>query len=127
MFFITTIIYGWCSQYDPGVMEAVIRTRQAGWTAMRLPVSLPEVSGYIAVQDCREIGNIVWMRKLGDDKWESFLVVDCAGKQDGGYEWMEQNNIIAEIDGETAKRWDVVGKGFNVEMMKFRPVTAIAN
>jgi hypothetical protein len=127
MFLLTTLVFGICSQYDPGVMESVIRTRQAGYTSRRLPRSLPKVDGYIAVKDCREIGNIVWMRKLGDIEWETFLIVDCASKDDGGYQWMDTNNVIAEVDFETAKRWGVIGHGVNIEMMKFRTVRALAN
>ena len=124
---LTTLIFGWCSQYSPGVMENVVRVRQAGLTAANLPMYLPRVDGFVALKECSEIGKIVWMRKLGENEWESFLVVDCAAHGDGTREWMDENNVIAEIDGETAKRWGVVGRGFNVEMMMFQTVRAIMN
>jgi len=124
---LTTLLFGVCSQYDPGVMESVIRVRQSGRTAMNLPTNLPRVDGYVALKECSDIGKIVWMRKLGSDKWESFYVVDCAGIKDGGRDWMERNNIVAEIDGDTARRWDVVGRGFNVEIMMFKHVSSLAN
>jgi hypothetical protein len=125
MLVLKTLLYGWCSQYHPLVMESVIRVRQAGLTQYNLPQHLPPVDGFVALKDCKYIGSIVWMRPLGDEQWESFLVVDCAGVEDGTKTWMEENNIIAEIDWETAQRWDTVGRGLNVEMMmlKYVPYT----
>jgi len=124
---LTILLYGWCSQYSPGVMENVVMVRQAGRTAINLSRNLPQVDGFVALKSCADIGQIVLLRKLGETRWERFLVVDCAAGDDGTIEWMDRNNIIAEIDGETAKRWDVVGTGFNVEMMRFKTVTALMN
>ncbi len=56
---------------------------------------------------CAAIGQI-WHITY-KDRHERFLVVDCAGE---GWtrRWMLRNNIIVEIDYQTAVRWGVVGK-----------------
>lgn len=95
------------SQYAPGVMEHVVRIRQAGLTAKSLPTVLPPVDGFLAVIDCAEIGNTVVVH--AEQKHETFLIADCAGDKSTA-SWMWRNNVIGEIDGETAKRWQVVGK-----------------
>lgn len=116
---------GIASQYARGVMEKVIAVRQAGRTAHDLPLRLPKVDGYIAVLEGRDIGKIYYLRPVGQLHWESFLAVDCAGKSDGGYEFMTRGGrigqvwypIIVEVDWETAVRWDTVGKGIVIEML----------
>jgi hypothetical protein len=47
------------------------------------------------------------------------LVVDCAGIQDGGYDWMVRNGIVAEIDYESAVAWGTVGRGIRVDILKY--------
>lgn len=105
--------HGTASQYSPGVMERVVKTRQSGRTARDLPRELPPVDGYIAVLECNRIGEI-W-RVFYKERWESFLVADCAGS-DATRRWMTQNNILIEVDYLTAKRWGVVGRGAKVEV-----------
>ena len=39
---------GHAAYYADGVMEQVVRIRQAGWTAGDLPVELPPVVGFVA-------------------------------------------------------------------------------
>ena len=39
------------------------------------------------------------------------------GKIDGNYAWMVNGGIIAEIDWESAVRFDTVGYGIEIEMM----------
>lgn len=116
---VAIILSGIASQYAPGVMESVISVRQSGMTAANLPGNLPDVDGFVAVKDCDRIGEILWLRPQGQRRWESFLVVDCANPADGADLWMERNNILVEVDHNTAKRWDTVGKGINVEMLVF--------
>ncbi|RLI90182.1 MAG: hypothetical protein DRO89_06270, partial [Candidatus Altiarchaeales archaeon] len=98
----------------PGVMDDVIAVRQAGATSMNLPETLPTTDGFIAVEDCSRIGEIVWMRHGGGD-WESFLVADCSGHAETT-DWMKRNGICAEVDYETAARWGVVGRGAEVDV-----------
>ena len=104
---------GTLSQYAPGKMEVVVRVRQAGRTARHLPADLPEVDGYLAVLDCAEIGEVWTLRYCspgGACVIERFLVVDCAGDEETR-NWMRRDNILGEIDGATAARWGVVGRG----------------
>ena len=103
------------SQYDPGVMDRVIATRQAGLTSMNLPQALPKVDGYIALESCARIGEIVRIRHEGDP-WESFLVTDCSGHVETT-DWMLRNNIFGEVDYETAVRWNVLGRGAKIEVL----------
>lgn len=116
-----SILVGGASQYDPGVMDIVIENRQHHKAFPYLPDPLPAVDGYVAVVDCDKIGSLLLARPVGSEAWESFLIVDCAGPQlrldsmTGG-EWMRANNILIEIDHETAVRWDTVGRGIQVEV-----------
>jgi len=103
------------SQYAPGIMGNVIAVRQARVTAMNLPDPLPPTDGFIAVEDCSRIGEIVWMRYNGGD-WESFLVADCSGHAETSA-WMQRNNICAEVGYKTAERWGVVGRGAEVDIL----------
>jgi hypothetical protein len=101
---------GVASQYGPGIMTNVVEYRRE-WH--QLP-PLPAV-GYIAVDDCSRIGERVWV-KHGDDV-EPMVVADCAG-DDATRRWMRDNNILMEVDYETALRWDAVGRGEPVVMCK---------
>lgn len=106
-------------------MRTTINTRQTRPVAYSLPQQLPAVDGYVATQECTKIGTVVLLRPVGTQEWESFLIVDCASKKlgthnnnphDSSYAWMVRNNIIVEIDYETAVRWDTIGRGIEVEM-----------
>lgn len=110
----TLVISGWASQYSPGVMESTVEARQDGCCKYNLPRGLPQVDGFVAVSDCSNIGRLLLLRPEGSRKWERFLAADCAGP--GAYEWMLHNNILVEVDYETAARWDTVGRGIRVEM-----------
>ena len=109
------LLSGVASQYAPGVFETVITNRQLGRTEVGLPAKLPTTDGYIAVENCADIGQ-VWLIKGPDGRWETFLVVDCA--QPDAAEWMRANGIIVEIDYATAKRWDTIGKGIEVQVIR---------
>ena len=115
------LVSGVASQYAPGKMESVIAYRQTNATAYTPPNPLPAVDGYIAVLDCAALGETWLLRHNG--VVESFLVVDCAGDA-ATRDWMRRNGIIAEVDGETALRWGVVGVGANVERVEYMEVMA---
>lgn len=110
------IASGIASQYAPGVMERVAVYRQTKPTAYPLPPTLPQTAGMIAVLECEHIGE-TWLLRH-DGIIESFLVVDCAGDA-ATREWMLRGNVIVEVDGATAERWGVVGRGADVEMVEF--------
>lgn len=106
-------------------MQRTINVRQTRPTAYSLPQRLPAVDGYVATQECTDIGTVVLLRPVGTQEWESFLIVDCASKRlgthnnnphDSSYAWMVRNNIIVEVDYETAVRWNTIGHAIEVEM-----------
>jgi len=110
---------GGASQYDPGLMERVIANRQ-GYS--QLPADLPAVDGYIAVVDCARLGE-VWLVKPVGGSWETMFVADCAGphlRDDGmtGGEWMLENNVLMEIDHQTALRWNTIGAGIQIKVLR---------
>ena len=118
------LVIGFASQYAIGPMQTNIRIRQArpSRTSYDLPIDLPDVDGYVASQDCDDIGSVVWLRPHGAQPFESFLVADCASKTSGSphpgessYVWMVRNNILYEIDGHTARRWNTVGRLIEIE------------
>lgn len=46
------------------------------------------------------------------------LVVDCAQIGDGTVEWMENNGVLLEVGYPTAERWETVGRGVEVEVIR---------
>ena len=113
---IATLLSGFASQYAPGVMESVVRVRQSGRTAMDLPAVLPAVDGFVAMEDCAMIGQIVYIRPKRKTEWDSFLVADCSGHSETSA-WMERNNILVEFGYNAAKRYGTIGRGIEIELM----------
>ena len=109
---IIVIMSGWASQYDPGIMERTIRVQQHYG---HLPERLPSVDGYVAVEDCRRIGQTILARPLGAKRWDRLLITDCSGSKETS-RWMLWNNILIEVDHLTAKRWKTVGHGIRIEV-----------
>ena len=106
------ILTGIASQYAPLKMESVINVRQIpGKTAYTITQDLSQYDGFIAMESCDELGNEYYIRPQNTTAWEFFLVVDCSGHAETS-EWMERNNIIVEVDYETAKRWETIGRAF---------------
>jgi hypothetical protein len=140
---------GIASQYAPGVMQRTIAVRQAGRTAHHLPQELPEVDGYGAHPLPELIGEIVWVRPEGHDRWYSILIVDTANHADGGLafqaygrsrrlshtqgEWVRAQiragtlipRIPLEIDYELARAWNTVGRGIRIEVAYTPPADAM--
>ena len=106
------------SQYSPGMMDLVVANRQSGNAWVHLPDDLPVVDGYIAVLNCDQLGETLWIKPDGMNVWEKHLIVDCSRppRTDGTYEWMEDNNIGIEVSYETAVRWGAVGRGIKVHI-----------
>ena len=98
------------SQYSPGTMDQVLLNRG---------MSHIQADGYLAVRDCGKIGQTAWLRPVGQPHWERFVVADCSMPPgtDGAYEWMTNNNIVGEIDYDTAVRWGVVGRAARVQVL----------
>ena len=120
---LTVIMTGTASQYAPGVMDSVIAVRQAGLTSADLPQHISGYDGYVAMLNCRLIGSTVYIRPvssdgISSDVFERFLVTDCAGPD--AVNWMLRNNIIAELDYRTAKRYRTIGRGIKIELAVMR-------
>ena len=101
-------------------MSQVIENRQSGNAWVSLPET-PKVDGYIAVQNCGDLGDIWWVQNPVDGTWERFWVVDCAKESDGALDWMQENDIALEVDYETAVRWNTVGRGIKIRWSKVDP------
>ncbi len=102
---------GQAAYYNPGVFKQVVAIRQAGWTANPLPEKLPPVIGFVARQDCSEIGQLVWMCHESEGCKGPYLVADCANRIEGHDKVMKRQGIIVEADYNTAARWQVLGYG----------------
>ena len=98
------------SQYSPGTMDMVLENR--GMTQV--------ADGYIAARDCQFIGKTVYLRPVGQERWERFIVADCSMPPgtDGTWEWMTTNQIVGEIDYDTAVRWNTIGRAAMVEVKR---------
>ena len=108
---------GWASQYAPGVMDHVVKYQQRH---KRVPEDVSSFDGFVAVQSCSDVGRIYLIRPLGALCWERFIAVDCSGSVETTA-WMVRNNILVEVDYETAVRWKTVGRGIRVELLDWHP------
>lgn len=98
------MVVGWLSQYSEAPTVATIDYRQR---IGDLPADLGHYDGFIAVADCGRIGASAWLSIEGG-ALERVAVFDCAGA-DGSAQWMENNQIIAEVDFYTAERYALEG------------------
>lgn len=101
----STRISGYLSQYGKQPSEATLQYRvEVG--------DIPNpiyYDAFIAVADCGQIGKEGWL-SVDDGDWLRTIVFDCAGHVET-VKWMDENNIIGEIDYQTAQRLDIVGRG----------------
>lgn len=97
------------SQYSPAATERVIANRSiAGRTAYTLPDNWREYDVLVAVNECSRLGEtgvIMWREHR-----ETYIAFDCSGHASTS-RWMRRNNIIGEVDGNTARRWNSIGRG----------------
>jgi hypothetical protein len=107
------VVTGIASQYAPGVMQEVIGVRQRMGD---LPQDLPEADCYVA-RPYDEVGQVVYIRPVGQSEWKKCLVVDCGGVADGGRQWMLSGNVLVEVDYQLAQKWDTVGRAIDIEML----------
>lgn len=97
------------SQYAQRPTDETLWNRsQPGRTAYTLPAERDGVDGYLAVEDCRRIGEIVTVYWNGHN--ERLMVFDCAGSS-RTRAWMKRNRILGEVNYYTALRWGVLGRG----------------
>ena len=107
------VAFALASQMKMGTAETVLHNRQNGHAWVPLPPQAPLVDGFIATEDCRHVGEVWYLRPETQKHYESFWVIDCSGDE-ATTEWLEANNILVEVDYQTAKRWDTVGKGIKI-------------
>lgn len=117
-FFIALIMTGWASQYAPGVMESVLAVRSTpGRTSYTVPQDLSIYDGFVATRDCDRLGEELLIKPQDQSDYELFLVTDCSGHITTT-QWMNRNNIIVEVDYNTAVRWDTIGRGIKIDVAK---------
>lgn len=119
---VALFLTGTASQYAPSVMERVVVRQQAYG---HLPEELPDVDGFIAVEDCGRVGQIWGVRPAGSVRWHRVMVADCSGHAETS-SWMERNNIPMELG------WPLVedfggkrNKGIRVEYVMFDPLVRL--
>ena len=93
------LVSGVLSGYAPGVFSDVVVNQMRYGHIDYIPDS---ISGYLAVEDCTLVGEIVWAC-FGDGRCSTYLIGDCAVRDDsdGTRTWMRTNNIAAEADYRT--------------------------
>lgn len=100
---------GFISQYAKSPTDGTLHYRK--YESMEIEDI--DYDAYIAVKDCSMIGEEVWLQLWYDD-YESgplkAVVFDCSGHVDTS-EWMEEDNIIAEVDWYTARDHGFLGRG----------------
>ena len=96
-----TVESSWSSRYDPTPMAATIELRQ-DWGQLQADLSMYD--GFVAVADCTRIGQDTYLKPAHLTDFERFLVVDCAGAA-STHSWMIDNDILVELDYDTAERW----------------------
>ena len=103
--------YGHAVYYAEGVMEEVVYVRQHTdkvWAT--LPKEVPPVIGFVALNDCNEIGDLVWLwHESPPELAGPYWVVDCRAPQDVAE--ADRKGIVVEVDYNTATRWGIVGFG----------------
>jgi hypothetical protein len=111
---------GSLSRYDPQVMERVIEWRYEH----NVPAGFdpwPTYATYVAVVDCRNVGRSGWMTLTIEGETrppERIYVTDCATPGTPAAEWMEREQIAAEIDYGSWVRFGIEdGKGAWAEIV----------
>ncbi len=108
-------VTGVMSQYSRGATEAVLHNRSIpGRTAYTLPSNWREYDGFVAVQDCKRLGDTVMIYWRGHSG--KFLIYDCSGHASTSA-WMTRNNILGEVDYWTARDWHSIGRGMRGAVM----------
>jgi len=134
---ILLLVTGLTSRYSPGVMQATINARiEMGQLSAH---SVAAHDGYVAVLDCGRIGDTLWImvndgrnwqtgELVDGGRWQRVLVTDCAARQnwDGTQEWMRANNILTELDYQTAARYGFTHLGaVPVVVSEVRPMIEV--
>jgi len=92
------ILVGLATFYAPGVFERVANYRG---------LSCADCIGYAAMVDPQWIGQRVWIGRVGQPSEGPFLVVDCGQAEHRAGQ--KARGLVAEVDFETARRWNMRG------------------
>lgn len=101
---------GYISQFAKSPTDGTLHYRQ--YESMELDPDIP-YDGYIAVKDCSRVGDEAFLKLEYDDyssDWLHVAVFDCSGHVSTS-EWMDSDNIIAEVDWYTAEEHGFLGRG----------------
>lgn len=106
---LVTVEYGHAAYYAEGVMEEVIYVRQNCETWGSLPLEKPHVIGYVAVNDCGELGQFLWLCADFECWAGPYWIVDC--RQTKHMAKAREQDIVVEVDYDAACRWGAKGYG----------------
>lgn len=100
-------VTGWASYYEEAPTVATIKARlEMGHITA---ADLLWANSLIAVADCGMIGERVTIQVDGGEM-RNAVVFDCAGN-DGTIEWMQESDVVLELDYYTAQAYDMVNRG----------------
>ena len=95
----------WLSQYAQAPTDGTILYRQS---VGDIPMDMSLYAGVIAVEDCSKIGQEAMINVK--DQWFRTIAFDCLARNE--YNWMQANNIVAELGYYLARKAGVdVGEG----------------
>jgi len=95
----------WFSQYAQAPTDGTVIYRQS---VGDIPMDMSMYAGVIAVEDCRRMGQEAMINVKG--RWFRTIIFDCLARNE--YNWMQANNIVAELGYYLARKADVdVGEG----------------
>src|SRR5512136_842620 len=95
---VATVLIGYATFYAPGVMERVADYRG---------LSCADCIGYAAMVDPQYLGQRIWIGRPGERSEGPFLVVDCGQAEHKAVQ--TARGLVAEVDFETARRWNMRG------------------
>ena len=102
---------GLLTYYAEGVMDRVLVNR-----GMTLPDGY---KGAVAMPMCGDVGETVWIRRPGESFDGPFLVGDCSARLHLYYN-VTQFGMVAEVDWETSRRYNMQGGMSGVGICKTR-------
>lgn len=110
-------IDGRATYYNPRKIEGA---------AMYHGISLQGADYFVALNDCKYIGDLVWVEH--DMELTSCRVVDCAQRGEH-YAKRERQGYVLDVQYSLAEHWGIVGVGpaDNVRVHFTYPVTRIQN
>jgi len=104
----------WFSQYAQAPTDGTIAYRQS---VGDIPMDMSLYAGVIAVEDCGKRGQEAMINVKG--RWFRVMAFDCLARNE--YNWMQANNIVAELGYYLARKAGVdVGEGVKGNLIWLR-------